>query len=100
MDELRVRFASVAGRVVAMLVALPQPWVVVGGETAWSQSTCLHTCLQRQELAVQLGAAGDVETLVNRDDLHCNHVILGVAVGVVVVRLFANIFHQTWHLKQ
>jgi len=69
--ELRVRLACVTRREVAVLVALAQPRIVIRREAVRSQSAGLHAALQRQVLAVELGASRDVEAFVDCYDLHC-----------------------------
>jgi len=50
-------------------VTFSQPRVVISGETSRRDGTSLHTRLERFELSKGLGTSGDVESLVDGDDL-------------------------------
>ena len=54
-----------------MLVALVQPRIEVAAETARSKCARFHALLQRLEVSEQLRPAGDVESFVDADYLHC-----------------------------
>ena len=54
-----------------MEIALPQPRVVITGETGTIGGTRLHTVLEALKLAKHLSSSSNIQTFVNGEKLTC-----------------------------